>query len=89
MVKLVKLFINMKLDHTCSSSDASRMISDSVPVTYLPAWVTDVPKDALKGFPHTKRVGNYLLGKTLGEGSFAKVKEGFHTLTGEKVRKLL
>ena len=52
---------------------------------FLPAKVTDVPKDVLRSYPHTKRVGNYLLGRTLGEGSFAKVKEGLHALTGEKV----
>lgn len=38
---------------------------------------------------HTKRVGNYLLGKTIGEGSFAKVKEGVHVLSGEKVSRRL
>lgn len=27
----------------------------------------------------------YLLGKTLGEGTFGKVKQGTHILTGEKV----
>ncbi|KAJ8391475.1 hypothetical protein AAFF_G00089490 [Aldrovandia affinis] len=30
-------------------------------------------------------VGNYLVGKKLGEGSFAKVREGLHATTGEKV----
>ncbi|NWU21503.1 HUNK kinase, partial [Dyaphorophyia castanea] len=34
---------------------------------------------------HTKSVGNYLIGRKLGEGSFAKVREGLHVLTGEKV----
>ncbi|XP_064629382.1 serine/threonine-protein kinase par-1-like [Lineus longissimus] len=52
---------------------------------HLPNKVTEVPKEVLRNFPHSKRVGNYLLGRTLGEGSFAKVKEGLHTLTGEKV----
>ena len=32
-----------------------------------------------------KRVGNYLIGKSIGEGAFAKVKEGLHVITGEKV----
>ncbi|XP_019728132.1 hormonally up-regulated neu tumor-associated kinase homolog [Hippocampus comes] len=41
--------------------------------------------DVLKNFYHTKRVGNYLIGRKLGEGSFAKVREGLHALTGEKV----
>jgi len=51
----------------------------------LPAAVTHVPDELLKSFPHTKRVGNYLLGRTIGEGSFAKVKEGLHVVTGEQV----
>ena len=32
-----------------------------------------------------KTVGHYMLGKTLGEGTFGKVKTGTHILTGEKV----
>jgi serine/threonine protein kinase len=32
-------------------------------------------------------VGHYILGKTLGEGTFGKVKLGTHILTGEKVIK--
>ncbi|CAM9344540.1 unnamed protein product, partial [Chrysoparadoxa australica] len=37
--------------------------------------------------PHRaiQTVGNYKLGKTLGEGTFGKVKVGIHTPTGEKV----
>lgn len=30
-------------------------------------------------------IGNYILGKTIGEGTFGKVKLGSHSLTGEKV----
>ena len=30
-------------------------------------------------------LGNYKLGKTIGEGTFGKVKLGIHKLTGEKV----
>lgn len=36
-------------------------------------------------FPHYKRVGDYLLGEKLGEGSFAKVRVGLHVLSREKV----
>lgn len=43
--------------------------------------------DVLRNFYHTKRVGNYLIGRKLGEGSFAKVREGLHAITGEKVRR--
>lgn len=33
----------------------------------------------------TNNIGNYALGKTIGEGTFGKVKLGTHILTGEKV----
>lgn len=33
----------------------------------------------------TKSIGHYILGKTIGEGTFGKVKLGTHILTGEKV----
>ncbi|XP_052242550.1 hormonally up-regulated neu tumor-associated kinase homolog A-like [Dreissena polymorpha] len=59
------------------------MVPNDTPL--LPAKVIDVPKDVLRNFPHSKKVGNYLLGNTLGEGSFAKVKEALHIPTGERV----
>ena len=31
------------------------------------------------------KVGHWMLGKTLGEGTFGKVKLGVHLLTGERV----
>ena len=31
-------------------------------------------------------LGNYRLGKTIGEGTFGKVKIGYHKMTGEKVK---
>ena len=40
--------------------------------------------EASDNFP-CKRVGNYLLGKKLGEGAFAKVRLGLHRLAGQKV----
>lgn len=51
----------------------------------LPASLGSPAADKLKNFYHTKRVGNYLIGRKLGEGSFAKVREGLHAMTGEKV----
>uniref|UniRef100_A0A8C9RBR4 non-specific serine/threonine protein kinase n=1 Tax=Scleropages formosus TaxID=113540 RepID=A0A8C9RBR4_SCLFO len=54
--------------------------------TPLPAPLGGAPSgDILRSFYHTKRVGNYLIGRKLGEGSFAKVREGLHAMTGEKV----
>lgn len=52
----------------------------------LPPAVTTVPPDHIRGYVHHKKVNHYLVGSTLGEGSFAKVKEAFHVLVGEKVR---
>jgi hypothetical protein len=34
---------------------------------------------------NSNAVGHYILGKSLGEGTFGKVKLGTHILTGEKV----
>ncbi|KAJ3606324.1 hypothetical protein NHX12_025845, partial [Muraenolepis orangiensis] len=44
-----------------------------------------VPRELLRSFPHSKRVGAYLVGKMINKGSFAKVMEGLHVATGEKV----
>ncbi|XP_031671689.1 hormonally up-regulated neu tumor-associated kinase homolog A [Oncorhynchus kisutch] len=43
------------------------------------------PRELLRSFPHSKRVGSYLVGKMINKGSFAKVMEGLHISTGEKV----
>lgn len=54
-------------------------------VSKLPAAVASVPLEDVRSYVHSKRVTHYQIGSTLGEGSFAKVKEGFHVLVGEKV----
>lgn len=51
----------------------------------LPEGVTTVSKADLEPFANGKRIGSYLFGRTIGQGSFAKVKEGLHVSTGEKV----
>lgn len=51
-----------------------------------PPCLGKVPRDLLRNFPHTKRVGSYLVGKMINKGSFAKVMLGMHITTGEKVR---
>ena len=38
--------------------------------------------------PTRKVIGHFVLGKTLGKGTFGKVKLGTHIITGEKVTKL-
>ncbi|XP_075450012.1 hormonally up-regulated neu tumor-associated kinase isoform X3 [Ascaphus truei] len=53
--------------------------------TFLPAGVSSVSRERLRSFQHSKRVGSYLIGSKLGEGSFAKVREGLHVVTGEQV----
>jgi len=47
--------------------------------------ILDNQKTNQVDFPHYKRVGDYLLGEKLGEGSFAKVRVGLHVLSREKV----
>ncbi|XP_072912550.1 uncharacterized protein [Hemitrygon akajei] len=51
----------------------------------MPECFISFPQDPAKRFSHTKRVGNYLVGKMINKGSFAKVMEGLHIPTGEKV----
>ena len=34
---------------------------------------------------NSSTIGHFILGKTLGQGTFGKVKLGTHLLTGEKV----
>ena len=41
----------------------------------------------LNRFSPPCQVGKYTLGKTLGEGTFGKVKLAVNTVTGEKVRR--
>lgn len=59
--------------------------SDKQFVSKLPPAVASVPLEDVRSYVHSKRVTHYQIGSTLGEGSFAKVKEGFHVLVGEKV----
>jgi len=51
----------------------------------IPAGFNKMPQETGKTFPHSKQVGNYLVGKMINKGSFAKVTEGLHIPTGEKV----
>ncbi|KAA0177757.1 hypothetical protein FNF27_00929 [Cafeteria roenbergensis] len=43
------------------------------------------PATAAESVPPPTHVGHYLIGKTLGQGTFGKVKLGTHILTGENV----
>lgn len=43
-------------------------------------------KESLDDHAHKKKkVGNYLLGKIIGEGAFAKIRQGLHIIAREKV----
>lgn len=44
-----------------------------------------VPDAVRKEFPHSKIVGSYLIGRTLGEGAFAKVRLALHHPSGQQV----
>lgn len=69
-----------------SPTKRSRTLSEgAVYLTKLPPAVANVPAEHIRTYIHSKRVNHYLVGNTLGEGSFAKVKEAFHSLVGEKV----
>lgn len=75
---------------TRSSTDPNLQLPPTEPrperTTRLPPAVATVPKEDVRGYLHSKKVNHYFVGATLGEGSFAKVKEAFHFLVGEKVR---
>ncbi|XP_053879680.1 hormonally up-regulated neu tumor-associated kinase homolog A-like [Malaclemys terrapin pileata] len=51
----------------------------------IPSCFSKITQEPGKNFPHTKQVGTYLVGKMINKGSFAKVMEGLHIPTGEKV----
>ena len=90
--------VNVRLDHSLrikpkqrsrlphSSTDPDMGPTVAAPISQLPTAVANVPEDDLHGYAHTKKVYNYFVGTTLGEGSFAKVKEAFNILVGEKVK---
>lgn len=73
---------DMSMDRLFGVKAPTSVAPESLPPSSL---TSGPPGDILRNFYHTKRVGNYLIGRKLGEGSFAKVREGLHALTGEKV----
>ncbi|XP_022098223.1 hormonally up-regulated neu tumor-associated kinase homolog B-like [Acanthaster planci] len=62
-----------------------RAKSGALPTINTNAALSRAAQEKAAKYPHVKRVGPYLLGKTIGEGSFAKVKEALHSVVGEKV----
>lgn len=73
---------NNNINNTSKDGFSQDTSSDNI---VIPSNFLISTKEIIARFPHNKRVGHYLLGRKLGEGSFAKVKEGLHTLTGQKV----
>ena len=79
------------LPQTSHASPGLRYLYERVEAGTLPTINTKTTfnrnaEEKAAKYPHVKRVGPYLLGKTIGEGSFAKVKEALHSVVGEKVR---
>ena len=54
-------------------------------MTKFEALFTDNYKNVGYNVKRKETIGNYLLGRTLGEGTFAKVKKALHLPTGERV----
>lgn len=77
--------VNIPTDALGRHRRTSKHVRSVSEANKLPPAVSAVPEDHIRGYIHSKRVNSYLVGSTLGEGSFAKVKEGFHVLVGEKV----
>ncbi len=90
---LAERFPNLDLTHR----DTLHRLADRLGQGHVPSETAVASKnlgtmkkktwDETGRYPHTKRVGPYLLGQNLGEGSFAKVKEAMHSVVGEKVRR--
>ena len=65
--------------------------SDQLPMGQNPAMDTakllaaKAPKPEIVLGPNERKIGRYILGKSIGEGTFGKVKIGTHMTTGEKV----
>lgn len=53
-------------------------VEDPVEVTKSPTPIVEAPRAR-------KTIGNYSIEKSIGEGTFGKVKLGTHHITGEKV----
>lgn len=51
----------------------------------IPTCFNETPQETGKSFPHSKWFENYLVGKMINKGTFAKVMEGLHIPTWEKV----
>lgn len=72
-----------------NEDDTHQRSDDSQEQHYLNS---DEPSDRSQKKPESghektksKKIGQYILGRSIGEGTFGKVKQGMHILTGEKV----
>ncbi len=64
-------------------------VSGSNPTTYQLRLFENINILSEGSGEKKKKVGNYIISKTIGEGSFAKVRLGFHIPTQQKVILLL
>lgn len=69
--------------------DISTGVSTVTPVnsnkSTNPTRLFDENMNGIDNGEKKKKVGNYIISKTIGEGSFAKVRLGFHLITQQKV----
>ncbi|GMH72888.1 hypothetical protein TrST_g12066 [Triparma strigata] len=49
------------------------------------SFTGSIPKNEKRAPPRGKTIGHYVLSKSIGEGTFGKVRSGTHIITGEKV----
>ena len=70
----------MKEEENEPIAPVNKTISDSHQIRREANKKTD-----LKLAPNERKVGQYILGKSIGEGTFGKVKLGRHITTNEKV----
>lgn len=72
------------LSSLASNEDEPIDIDESGRITKI-KMPTQLKKHGLKVKDGSKMIGDYVIEKTLGQGTFGKVKQGYHVYTGQKV----
>ena len=73
------------IDHPSPNNGGNKHQGRDSPFKDMVAPPQRAKKQTSKKQEQTKSIGHYILGKSIGEGTFGKVKLGSHILTGEKV----
>ena len=76
------------IDHHSPHNGGNKHQGKDSPFKDMVAPPQRAKKQTSKKQEQTKSIGHYILGKSIGEGTFGKVKLGSHILTGEKVRSI-